>query len=133
MKDLKGNIKATTSGGSVAGKNIEGELITHTSGGSIVLTDLSCSLETSTSGGHIDVSIKELGKYVKISNSAGHIDVTLPKNKGLDLDLSGRIANTKFENFTGKIDEEEVKGKLNGGGVPVTIDAGSGKIYLTLR
>ncbi len=94
LKDLKGDIRATTSGGGIHGSDIEGELIAHTSGGSIHFSDLSCSLETSTSGGNIDVSIKELGKYIKISNSAGNIDVTLPKNKGLDLDLSASKIKT---------------------------------------
>lgn len=133
LNGLKGQINATTSGGSVHGSNIDGELITHTSGGNIHLNDLSCSLETSTSGGHIDVSIKELGKYVTISNSGGNINITLPKDKGLDLDLSGKIADTHFENFNGKINEYEVNGKLNGGGVPVRVNAGSGKISLSLK
>jgi Toastrack DUF4097 len=133
LKDLKGDIRATTSGGSIHGSDVEGELITHTSGGSIHLSDLSCSLETSTSGGNIDVSIKQLGKYIKISNSAGNIDVTLP-NKGLDLDLSAsKIKTGQLNNFSGKVDDEEINGKLNGGGVPVRIDAGSGKISLSLR
>jgi len=134
LKDLKGEIRATTSGGSIHGSDVGGELITHTSGGSIHLSDLSCSLETSTSGGNIDVSVKELGKYIKISNSAGNIDVTLPKNKGLDLDLSAsKIKTDQLTNFSGKVDDEELNGKLNGGGVPVRIDAGSGKISLSLR
>jgi hypothetical protein len=133
LKGLKGDIRATTSGGGIHGSDIEGELIAHTSGGSIHFSDLSCSLETSTSGGNIDVSIKELGKYIKISNSAGNVDVTLP-NKGLDLDLSAsKIKTGQLSNFSGKVDEEEVNGKLNGGGVPVRIDAGSGKISLSLR
>ncbi|TMI93504.1 MAG: DUF4097 domain-containing protein [Bacteroidetes bacterium] len=134
LKDLKGDIRATTSGGSVGGSNVEGELITHTSGGSIHLRDLSCSLETSTSGGNIDVSIKQLGKYVKISNSAGNIDLELPKGKGMDLDLSGdRIKTDHLDNFNGKINDDEVNGKLNGGGVLVRVDAGSGRIYLGLK
>ena len=133
LKDLKGDIRATTSGGGIHGSDIEGELIAHTSGGSIHFSDLSCSLETSTSGGNIDVSIKQLGKYIKISNSAGNIDITLP-NKGLDLDLSAsKIKTGQLSNFSGKVDEEEINGKLNGGGVPVRIDAGSGKISLSLR
>jgi len=133
LKDLKGEIRATTSGGSIHGSDIEGELISHTSGGSIHFSDLSCSLETSTSGGNIDVSMKELGKYIKISNSGGNIDVTLP-NKGLDLDLSAsKIKTGQLNNFSGKVDDEEINGKLNGGGVPVRIDAGSGKISLTWR
>ena len=134
LKDLKGNIKATTSGGSVMGRNVEGELIAHTSGGSIRLSDLSCSLETSTSGGNIDVSIKQLGKYIKISNSAGNIDLELPKGKGIDLDLSAdKIKTDHLDNFNGKIDDDEVNGKLNGGGVSVRVNAGSGKISIALK
>jgi hypothetical protein len=134
LRDLKGDIRATTSGGSINGKNIGGELITHTSGGSIHLDDLSCSLEASTSGGNIAISIKELGSYVRINNSAGNIDLDLPKNKGIDLDLSAdKIKTDKMDNFNGKIGEEDVAGKLNGGGVPVKVRAGSGKIYLALK
>jgi hypothetical protein len=133
LDDLKGNIKATTSGGSVRGRGVEGELITFTSGGSINLTDMASSLETSTAGGNISVSFKSLGKYVKVHNSAGNIDLTLPKDKGLDLDLSGTISKTSLNNFNGKMDDNEVKGKLNGGGVPVTVNAGAGKIRLQLQ
>ena len=134
LKDLKGDIRATTSGGSVVGRNVEGELIAHTSGGSIHLSDLSCSLETSTSGGNIDVSIKQLGKYIKISNSAGNIDLELPKGKGVDLDLSAdKIKTDHLDNFNGKVDDDEVNGKLNGGGVLVRVNAGSGRIYLGLK
>ncbi len=134
LKDLKGNIKATTSGGSVNGKNVSGELVTHTSGGNIHLEELYCSLETSTSGGNIDVSLKEPGKYVRISNSGGSIDLELPKGKGLDLDLSAdRIKTDRLENFNGKMEDDKVEGKLNGGGSLVKVNAGSGRIYLKLK
>ncbi|HMG66740.1 MAG TPA: DUF4097 family beta strand repeat-containing protein [Chitinophagaceae bacterium] len=134
LKDLKGDVRATTSGGNVDGSNIQGELIAHTSGGDIHFKDLACSLETSTSGGNIGVSIRELGKYVKISNSAGNIDLDLPKNKGIDLELSAeKIKTDRLDNFSGKANEGEINGKLNGGGVLVRVDGGSGRISLGLK
>ena len=134
LEDLDGNISASTSGGSIVGRNISGELVSHTSGGNIQLSDLACSLETSTSGGNIRVSITTFGKYVRISNSSGHIELNLPKGKGLDLDLSAdKITTGQLENFSGKMEDDEVKGKLNGGGVPVTVHAGSGKIILGIK
>ncbi len=134
LTGLSGVIKANTSGGSVRGKSITGELDTHTSGGSITLTDLSCSLETSTAGGHIDIAIRELGKYVRISNSGGSVDLTLPSGKGLDLKLrANSIKSGKLTGFDGTLEEDEVEGKLNGGGVPVTVRAGSGRINLQLQ
>lgn len=134
LRDLKGDIKATTSGGSVNGRNIGGELSTHTSGGNIHLYDLACSIEASTSAGEIEVEIKELGKYVKLSNSSGGIELQLPKGKGVDLDLAAdRIKTDQLGNFDGKIEDDSVQGKLNGGGVSVRVRSSSGKISLGFR
>lgn len=134
LTELNGTINANTSGGGIKGDNIKGELISHTSGGSIKLTDLFCSLETSTSGGNIDVSIKEFGQYVKISNWGGNIDLQIPGDKGLDLKLRANSIKTgTLNNFSGSTDDDEVTGKLNGGGVPVTVRAGSGRINLDMK
>jgi hypothetical protein len=134
LRDLKGDIKASTSGGSVNGRNIGGELSTHTSGGSIHLYDLTCSVEASTSAGGIDVEIKELGKYVKLSNSGGGIDLQLPKGKGVDLDIEGdRIKTDQLGNFDGKVEDDSLQGKLNGGGVPVRVRSSSGRISLAFK
>jgi DUF4097 and DUF4098 domain-containing protein YvlB len=133
LSRLKGTIRASTSGGSIKGNSIEGELRAHTSGGNVRLNDLSCSLETGTSGGSIQVSFTQLGKYVRISNSAGNIDLSVPKNAGMDLDLSGRIGRTGFQNFNGKIDDRQVTGKLNGGGVPVVAETSAGRITFSLQ
>jgi hypothetical protein len=134
LKDLKGDIKATTSGGSVNGRNISGELITHTSGGGIHLYELACSLDAGNSGGSIDVEMKELGKYVKISNSGGSIDLQLPKNKGFDLDLTGgRIKTEQLGNFNGKIEDDQLEGKLHGGGVLVKVRSSGGRINLGFK
>jgi hypothetical protein len=134
LKNLKGNIRAMTSGGNVDGSNIDGELFAETSGGNVKLDDLSCSVETSTSGGNISVAIKQLGKYVTIHGSGGHIDLELPKGKGADLNLEGdKITTDHLENFSGKIKDDEIDGKLNGGGVPVKVRNSGGRISLSLR
>ncbi|MEO6328382.1 MAG: hypothetical protein ABIO55_05600 [Ginsengibacter sp.] len=134
LSDLKGKIKANTSGGNVRGESISGELISHTSGGNIDLDNLYCSLETSTSGGNIDVSIKELGSYITINNSGGNIDLQMPGNKGVDLKLTAdKIKTASLNNFNGKSDDDEIRGTLNGGGVPVTVMASSGKINLSFK
>jgi hypothetical protein len=134
LSGLNGHIRATTSGGNVRGNDIGGELFSNTSGGSIVLKDLYCSLETSTSGGNIDVSIREFGQYIRIKNSGGNIDLVIPKNKGANLKLNAqKIKTSGLENFSGSKEDDEIKGKLNGGGIPVTVSSGSGNIYLSLK
>lgn len=134
LTNLKGNVYASTSGGNVQGKDISGELTAHTSGGSIQLHNISGSLETSTSGGSISVTMREIGKFIKINNSAGNVSLELPGNKGLDLRLyADRVKTETLKNFSGKIEDDEINGKLNGGGIPVTVNAGSGRIELTIK
>ena len=134
LADLNGDIDANTSGGSIEGKNIKGELVGHTSGGSIHVSDMSGSVEASTSGGHIDVAIITLGKYVKLHNSGGNVNLQLPKDKGLDLDLSAsRVKTDVLNNFRGTKEDDEIRGKLNDGGVPVTVRSSSGTIHLSLK
>lgn len=134
LTNLDGVIEANTSGGSINGNNIAGSLNTHTSGGSIRLTDMMCSLETSTSGGRIDIAVKQFGKYLKISNSGGDIALNIPKNQGVDMNFSARKINAgTVENFKGTLSDDEIKGKLNGGGIAVDVNAGSGRISLTMN
>ncbi len=134
LANLDGNVDATTSGGDVQANTISGELQAHTSGGNIDMADLSCSLETGTSGGNIKVAIKEPGKFIKIKNSSGKIELQLPAGKGYDLDLSAnKIKTDNLVNFNGRAGDDEIDGKLNGGGTQVTAKASGGKIILTLK
>lgn len=134
FQNMNGKTDIETSGGSLIGDNVQGELVARTSGGSIDLKQMRCSLETSTSGGHIDVEIAEFGKYAKISNSGGNIALRMPGNKGVDLDLHGnKISADRINNFSGKQDNDRMTGTLNGGGIPVTVNAGSGRISLYLK
>ena len=133
LNNLSGKIYAKTSGGSVHGSQISGELITGTSGGSIDLKNMSCSLETSTSAGSIHVEMAQLGKYVKINGSVGHVDLQLPAGKGMDLDLHGSRINANVGgNFNGEKDNSRMVGKLNGGGIPVTVSTSIGGINVRM-
>lgn len=134
LHHLTGTIHATTSGGGAEGSDIAGELSVHTSGSGIHLQNLSCSLDASTSGSSIDVEMASLGKYIKLNNGGGNINLTIPQGKGVDLTLdAGRIRTNQLDNFRGSQEEGHMKGTLNGGGIPVTLDAGGGKINLTMK
>lgn len=133
LNDLNGEIEAETSGGTVRGANIRGDLTTHTSGGSIILRNLFCGVDASTSGGSIELEITEVGKYVTANNSGGNISVKMPGDKGLSLRLRGDKINTvSLNNFSGDQDENRITGKVNGGGIPVTLST-SGRLTFSLK
>lgn len=129
LKNLDGKIDASTSGGNIEGETIGGELVAHTSGGNVSLQKLSCSVKTSTSGGNIDVSIQTAGKYISINNSAGQVRLSIPKNTGMNLKMSAmRISTQNLQNFSGTNNKDEINGTVNGGGIPVTVDASGGNL-----
>jgi len=133
LEDLNGSIDASTSGGSIQGNKIVGELITSTSGGSVNLSQLACSLDASTSGGSMNVELLQLGKYVKLGVSGGHVSLKLP-SKGMNLNLSANRINPSSStgNFSGDWDKDHVRGSLNGGGIPVSVDA-SGRLDISFN
>jgi hypothetical protein len=130
LNNLHGEIEAHTSGGSVHGEDIKGKLDTGTSGGSVHLAKVSGSLKASTSAGSIEVSMASLGEYLSLSTSAGTVRVTMPLDKGLDLNLRGNKVSIPLKNFDGNAEKDRVNGKMNGGGVPVTLSASSGSVYV---
>ncbi|MBX3253389.1 MAG: hypothetical protein KF862_04545 [Chitinophagaceae bacterium] len=134
LYDLKGNIDAVTSGGSLKGETIDGDLHAHTSGGNVNMRSLSGSVDASTSGGNLAIEVLKLGKFVKLSNSGGNISLQVPRDQGVDLNLhANRISVDKLNNFSGSQDNGSISGTLNGGGVPVNVRAGSGRISLSLK
>ncbi|REA57869.1 hypothetical protein DSL64_22345 [Dyadobacter luteus] len=127
---LEGEIAARTSGGSVKGDDIKGSLNAGTSGGSVKLANVSGSLKASTSAGSVEVAIVKLGQYLDLSTSAGSIRVSMPLESGLDLNLKGNKVSIPLKNFDGHVEKNKVNGKINGGGVPVTLSASSGNVYV---
>lgn len=133
LNNLSGTIKAGTSGGPIRGNKIRGELTAHTSGGSIDLHALECSVDASTSGGSMDIEVIKLEEFVTVHNSGGSVDLRLPANKGLDLKLRGnRIHFENMQNFSGNKEDDKVDGKINGGGIPISVQT-SGRVSIALN
>lgn len=132
LDNLKGNTKAITSGGSIKATELRGESMVKTSGGSIALREVYGTLDAATSAGSMDVEIMELGKSLNLSVSSGGLNVKMPMNKGMHLDCTAQKVNIEgLKNFDGEINKAYVKGKLNGGGIPVSMKVSSGN--LTVR
>jgi DUF4097 and DUF4098 domain-containing protein YvlB len=134
LDNLKGTIQAKTSGGSVSGTNVDGELVTSTSGGSVRIAQVKGSIDASTSGGSMDISVVELGKYVKLRNSAGSIHLKIPSGKGADLELKGMgVSVPNLTNFSGNSEKNSLDGTIHGGGTSVSAKSSAGKVTLTFN
>ena len=102
----------------------------HTSGGSIKIENVQGSIDASTSGGSINAKLLTLDKHVRLHTSGGSIKAVLPRDAGLDFDLKGEKVNTKLQNFKGQVENDRVKGSMNGGGIQVVMSTSGGNIDL---
>lgn len=132
LNDLKGNIDAQTSGGSVRGSGLTGEIKASTSGGSVRLANVAGSIDASSSAGSVDVTITKVGDYVRLSTTAGSVRVQMPLDRGMDLNLSGNRVNvpSSLPGFQGDMAKDHVRGRINGGGVPVNLSASTGSVSI---
>ena len=133
LSQYQGNLDAQTSGGSINLTDARGTLKARTSGGSIQLQKVAGDIDARTSGGSIHADVTQLGKYLNLHTSGGSVHATVPKGQGLDLDLSGNRVKTTLTNFDGESETNRVKGRVNGGGIPVKLSTSGGTTELTYR
>lgn len=129
-ENFDGNVKVESSGGSIKVSQLTGDLEIYTSGGSVNLEGISGSILAKTSGGSIKAELSTLEKPVSMSTSGGSITAIVPEGLGLDLDLSGGRVNSNLTNFNGEAKKDRIVGKINGGGIPVTMQSSGGTINL---
>lgn len=130
VENFKGNIDVQTSGGSIKVSKLVGDLIVGSSGGSVTLEDIRGGINASTSGGSIRAQLSDLEKGLTLKSSGGSITAVVPAGQGLDLDLSGGRVNSSLSNFSGEMKKDRILGKINGGGIPVTMQSSGGSINL---
>lgn len=133
ISDVLGDIQARTSGGHIDVRKSEGSLKIKTSGGHIDLAEVNGTVEASTSGGGISADLDSIGEFVNLRTSGGNINISVPGEMGLDLNLRGSYVSTRLKNFSGEVDRDEVRGKLNGGGPQISARTSGGTVSLSFQ
>jgi hypothetical protein len=58
----------------------------------------------------------------------------MPGNKGANLKLRGtRVNSDELRKFDGSVDKDRIDGTINGGGIPVNVHAGNGRVKLSFN
>lgn len=130
VENFEGNVEVESSGGSIKITHLTGDLNVNTSGGSVNLEDISGSISANISGGSIRAELSNVEKSVSMMTSGGSITAIVPEGLGLDLNLNGGRVNSNLSNFNGEVKKDKVVGKINGGGIPVTMQSSGGSINL---
>jgi len=133
---LKGDMELHTGDGSVTLDGVDGRLHATTGDGHINAKGRFDELELKTGDGHVDVragSGSSLAAGWKLETGDGSVSLEVPGDLAADVDLhtsDGHIDLDMPVTATGTLRQNEIRGKMNGGGSLLTIRTGDGSIHL---
>jgi DUF4097 and DUF4098 domain-containing protein YvlB len=133
---FKGEMDLHSGDGSQTIAGADGKPRASTGDGHIRANGRFDELDLKTGDGHVDVRAVDgssLGGSWRLETGDGGVTLEVPGNLAADLDLhtnDGHIDLDLPVTTEGKIRENEIRGKINGGGNLVTIHTGDGSIHL---
>lgn len=136
VASLKGDMQLHTGDGSITLDSVDGKLHATTGDGHINASGRFDELELKTGDGHVDVragSGSSLASGWRLETGDGSVSLEVPGDLAADVDLhtsDGHINLDMPVTTTGTLRQNEVHGKLNGGGSLLTIRTGDGSIHL---
>jgi DUF4097 and DUF4098 domain-containing protein YvlB len=133
---LKGEMELHSGDGSENLDNVDGNLRATTGDGSIQANGRFDGLDLKTGDGHVDVragSGSSLASSWRLETGDGSVSLEVPANFAADVDLHTNDGHIDLDlpiAAEGKIRQNEIHGKINGGGSLLTIRTGDGSIHL---
>lgn len=139
VQGAKGEIRLRTGDGHIEARGIDGSLDATTGDGHIRVEGRFDILNIKTGDGSVDARVNPGSKMLQawsISTGDGSVDAALPDGLQANVDArtrDGRISVNLPVTVEGEISKSSIRGKLNGGGPPLTIRTGDGSVRLHRR
>src|SRR6202140_1310174 len=136
LAGFKGEMDLHSGDGSENLEGVDGKLHASTGDGHITAHGRFDELELKTGDGHVEVraaSGSSLAAGWRLETGDGNVSLEVPAELAADVDLhtsDGHIDLDMPVTTEGKTRENEVRGKLNGGGSSLVIRTGDGSIHL---
>jgi Putative adhesin len=140
LDHVSGNLRIKSGDGQVKITNADGAIDAHTSDGNLSVDGLFHALALQTSDGTLDVSLREGTKLAgasTIQSSDGSVTVRVPQNFAADLNVhtsDGHVDCTlplTLDHYQSSGEQShQLRGKLNGGGTPLTIHTSDGNVKI---
>lgn len=138
--DVSGALSITASDGSIRVHNASGTLESHSSDGSVRIDGRFSGVQVKTSDGSLDFTLAEGSKLTtasRIESSDGSVAIHLPRSLSADMEIhtgDGHIdckLPLTMEGYNSSGDSHHnLRGRLNGGGVPLDIHTQDGSVTI---
>ncbi len=133
IQETVGRVEAKSIDGDIELGNVTGNVQLKTVDGDIDFNNLAGEIISSTTDGDIQGVVSTLKAPCSCRTTDGDIHLTIPKEAGFDIEMKGESMDFNFNRFEGDIKDEYLKGKVNGGGVSVTLLTNDGDIELMFK
>ena len=140
LDHVSGNLRIKSGDGQVKITNADGAIDARTSDGNLSVDGLFHALELHTSDGTLDVSLREGTKLAgasTIQSSDGSVTIRVPQNFAADFNVHTSDGHvdcalplTLDHYQSGGEESHQLRGKLNGGGMPLTIHTSDGNVKI---
>jgi hypothetical protein len=126
-------------GGEFEVKNFEGAVIVSTVHNSVIINNASGSIDVKTTHGDIDATFASVNSALTLNSMHGHVDVALPTSTKANLHLETNWGEILVDpDFKIEIPRsgdlvkynDNVNGKINGGGIDVDLSSMHNNVYL---
>lgn len=139
VADVGGALRITASDGSIHVHNATGTLESHSSDGSVHIDGKFSGIQVRTSDGSLELSLadgSQLTTASSIEASDGRVTIRLPRSLAADLEVhtgDGHIdcdLPLVMNGYNSRGSGHEIRGRLNAGGVPLTIHTHDGNVTI---
>jgi DUF4097 and DUF4098 domain-containing protein YvlB len=134
---LKGDIRLRTGDGSIEARDLDGKVEADSGDGHIRIVGRFDALSVKTGDGSVDTRVlpgSKMASSWSIRTGDGSVDIVLPADFQANIDATtgdGHISLGIPVTIEGTFSRSEIRGKMNGGGQPLTIHTGDGSIRLS--
>ncbi len=136
---VSGNLRIRSGDGRVKITNADGAIDAHTSDGNLTVDGLFHALALHTSDGTLELSLREGTKLAgpsTIQSADGSVTIRVPQNFAADLNVHTSDGHVDcalpltMDHYQSGGEGHQLRGKLNGGGTPLTVHTSDGNVKI---
>jgi DUF4097 and DUF4098 domain-containing protein YvlB len=136
---VSGSLRIKSGDGQVRVTDADGAIDAHTSDGNLSVDGLFHALALHTSDGTLDLNLREGTKFTgasTIQSSDGSMTIRVPQSFAADLSVHTSDGHVDcalpltMDHYQSGGEGHELRGKLNGGGTPLTIHTSDGNVKI---
>jgi Toastrack DUF4097 len=131
LEAITGDVEIDNGSGGISASRLDGAVRVENSSGGVRLEEIEGELQIDNGSGGVRVEMAGRNYGVSVKSGSGGVVLRVPEDWGADLDLRSRSGDISLRGWDlSAEDVEEFHGQVGGGGAPITVRNGSGRVVV---